>query len=194
AKAAWFRDRESEYALADAVHREYMEKTAPERRLAVAADAEYRTRHPEERLEPLRSTEPEAVTDAERATFWPGEGPGAGRAAETAKDTGQREAKYRLGAGREGEALPAEPTWVREHAERSARAWEKLAQRRAVPVPSEDPDAAYEGMAWPDLLDRERDPLLRPAEIDLRPSAGVLAAAARRAEHQAEADAPEAGG
>ena len=53
AKAAWFRDRESEYTVADAVHREYMEKTAPERRLAVAADAEYRTRHPEERLGPV---------------------------------------------------------------------------------------------------------------------------------------------
>ena len=89
-----------------------------------------------------------------------------------------------------GGALPAEPTWVREDAERSARAWEKLAERKAVPVPSKDPEAVDEGMAWPDLLDRERDPLLRPAEIDLRPSAGVLAAAWR----QAEADAPEAGG
>jgi conjugative relaxase-like TrwC/TraI family protein len=194
AKAAWFRDRESEYALADEVHREYMEKTAPERRLAVAADAEYRTRHPEERLELLRSTEPEAVTDAERATFWPGEEPNAGRAAGAAKEGSQREAEHQACVGREGEALPAEPTWVREDAERVARAREKLAERKAVPVPSEDPEAANEGMAWPDLLDRERDPLLRPAEIGLRPSAGVLAAAWRRVEHQTEADAPEAGG
>ncbi len=213
--AAWFRARESEYALADAVHREYMEKTAPERRLAVAADAEYRARHPEERLEPLRSAEPEAVTDAERAAYWPSGEPDAGRkpeadpeaghwakglaeklaARQAAKDAGQQELGHRAGASREDEeALLTEPSWARKDADHNARAWEKLAEREAVTVPSEDPEARDEGMAWPDLLDRERDPLLHPAEIDMHPSAGVLAAAGRRAERQAEAGAPEAGG
>jgi hypothetical protein len=88
AKAAWFRARESEYAVADAVHREYMERTAPKRRLAVAADAEYRARHPEERLEPLRSAEPDAVTDVERAAFWPGGEPDSGRKPEAHPDAG----------------------------------------------------------------------------------------------------------
>jgi len=84
--------------------------------------------------------------------------------------------------------------WVKELAERNARAQEKLAEREAVKIPSEDPDAVDEGPAWPGLLDRERDPLLHPAEIDMRPSAGVLAEAGRQPQRQAEADGPEAGG
>jgi conjugative relaxase-like TrwC/TraI family protein len=256
-KAAWFRARESEYAVADGVYREYMEKTAPERRLAVAADAEYRNRHPEEKLEPLRSAEPEPVTDEEREAFWPGqdsaerevvrECPGGEREeAEKphwAKDLADRLAAARqtqhkaAAAGRDGQvggqpqgsrrqqatagspdaagqgtAAEADktplgreehkpqheraevPGWVKELAERVVRAQEKLAERQAVHVPSEDPDAEGLGMAWPDLLDRERDPLLHPAELNMRPSAGVLAEAARQAGSQAEAGGPEAGG
>ena len=218
-KAGWLRARESEYAVADGVHREYMEKTAAERRLAVAADAEYRNRHPEERLEPLRSAEPEAITDDEREAFWPGH-------AEARDDAGQQEAQpaephwaaglaERLAARQaakeadsrstpgpgqakdqeaENAAQQAQPPWVKELAERNARAQEKVAEREAVKVPSEDPEATDEGLAWPGLLDRERDPLLHPAEIDLRPSAGVLDEAGRQPQRQAEADGPEAGG
>jgi hypothetical protein len=222
-KAAWFRARESEYAVADAVHRKYMDKTAPERRLAVTADAEYRNRHPAEKLEPLRSAEPEPVTDEERDAFWPNDRnpqrdsgrPNAERQEATephwAKDLAERlaarqaekeaadaappdaaadRADQRRDPGREEPEPVGEPGWVKELAERNTRAQEKLAEREAVQVPSEDPEAEGLGMAWPDLLDRERDPLLHPAELDMRPSAGVLAAANR----QAEAADPEAGG
>jgi hypothetical protein len=220
--AAWFRARESEYAAADAVHREYMEKTAPERRLAVAADAEYRNRHPAEKLEPLRSAEPEPVTDEERDAFWPNERnperdsgrPNAERQEATqphwAKDLAERLAARQAekkaaaaadtGADQDRDARRKEPEsvgepgWVKELAERNARAQEKLAEREAVQVPSEDPEAEGLGMAWPELLDRERDPLLHPAELDMRPSVGVLAAANRQAGHQAEAAEAEAGG
>jgi hypothetical protein len=178
-KAAWLRARETEYAATDAVHREYMEKTAPERRLAVAADAEYRNRHPAERPEPLRSAEAEPVTDEERGALWPGE---------RERERGNR------GERPEPERDRAEePGWVKELAERNARAQKKLAEREAVQVPSEDPEAEDLGLAWPDLLDRERDPLLHPTELDMRPSANVLAVASRQAGHQAEADTPEAG-
>jgi conjugative relaxase-like TrwC/TraI family protein len=218
-KAAWFRARESEYAVADAVHREYMEKTAPERRLAVAADAEYRNRHPAEKLEPLRSVEPEPVTDQERYAFWPnernldrGEHTGAEREEATEPHSAKDLAEWLAARQAEKEAAAAdradqdrdagceepepeqralgEPGWVKELAERNARAQEKLAEREAVQVPSEDPEAEGLGIAWPDLLDRERDPLLHPAELDMRPSAGVLAEASR----QAETADPEAGG
>jgi hypothetical protein len=260
-KAAWFRARESEYTVADGVYREYMEKTVPERRLAVAADAEYRNRHPGEKLEPLRSAEPEPVTVEEREAFWPGqdsaereadrERPG-GESKQTeephwAKDLVDRLAAARqaqqeaAAAGREGQVggqpqgnqrqeatsggpdaarqqIAAEtaaeagkvppgrgqhrpqpgraevPGWATELAERAVRAQEKLAERQAVQVPSEDPEAEGLGMAWPDLLDRERDPLLHPAELTMRPSAGVLAEAARQAGNQAEAGGPEPGG
>jgi conjugative relaxase-like TrwC/TraI family protein len=224
-KAGWFRARETEYAVANGVHREYMEKTAPERHLAVAADAEYRNRHPEEKLEPLRSAEPEAVTDEERQAFWPSHTTAAkdgaehenaereesaephwaaGLAEKLAALQAAKEAESRGGlsqggaedraAGRQQAAQEAEPPWAKELAERNARAQDKLAEREAVKVPSEDPDAGDEGPAWPGLLDRERDPLLHPAEIDLRPSAGVLAEAGRQPLPQAEADGPEAGG
>ena len=68
----------------------------------MAADAEYRNRHPTERPEPLRSAEPEPVTDEERDAFWPnernpergGERPGAEREEATephwAKDLAER--------------------------------------------------------------------------------------------------------
>src|SRR2546430_5457836 len=59
-KARWFPARENEYAVADGLHREYMEKTAPERRLAVAAHAEYPKPHPQGRLETPRSAQPQA--------------------------------------------------------------------------------------------------------------------------------------
>jgi conjugative relaxase-like TrwC/TraI family protein len=226
-KAAWFRARESEYAMADAVHREYMEKSAPERRLAVAADAEYRNRHPAEKLEPLRSAEPEPVTDEERDAFWPNERnperdsghPNTERQEATephwAKDLAERlaarQAEKEAAAAADPDAAadradqdrdsgheepePAgKPGWVKELAERNARAQEKLAEREAVQVPSDDPEAEGLGMAWPDLLDRERDPLLHPAELDMQPSARVLAAANRQAGRQAEAAEPEAGG
>jgi hypothetical protein len=223
--AGWFRARESEYAVADGLHSEYMEKTAPERRLAVAADAEYRNRHPEEQLEPLRSAEPEAVTDEERDAFWPShiaagkDGAGyenaereesaephwaAGLADRLAARQAAKEAESRgspsqgepdnRAAGRQQATQEAEPPWVKELAERNASAQEKLAEREAVRVPSEDPDAGDQGPAWPGLLDRERDPLLHPAEIDMRPSTGVLAEAGRQPQRQAEADGPEAGG
>jgi conjugative relaxase-like TrwC/TraI family protein len=230
-KAAWFRARESEYAVADAVHREYMDKTAPERRLAVAADAEYRNRHPAEKLEPLRSAEPEPITDEERDAFWSnernpergGERLGAEREEATephwAQDLAERlaarhaekeaaaaadpdatadRAEQDREAGREEpepehQAL-GEPGWVKELAERNARAQKKLAEREAVQVPSEDPEAEDLGMAWPDLLDRERDPLLHPAELDMQPSASVLAEASRQSGRQAETADPEAGG
>ncbi len=41
--------------------------TEPQRRLAVAADTELRRRYPEMRMEPLRSAEPEEVTDEQQA-------------------------------------------------------------------------------------------------------------------------------
>src|SRR5262249_37421609 len=138
-------------------------------------------------MEAMTATDPEATTD----------GTGQDRDAEREEPTTAAET-----SDRGAEALPgrehteperdtmAEPGWVKELAERNATAHEKLAEREAVQVPSEDPEAEDRGMAWPDLLDRERDPLLHPAELDMRPSIGVLAEMSR----QAEAGGPEASG
>ncbi len=53
-------------AVADARHREWMQATDGQRRLAVAADSELRRRHPELEIEALRSAEPEPVSEPER--------------------------------------------------------------------------------------------------------------------------------
>src|SRR5260370_30389613 len=49
-----------------------------QRHLAVAADAELRRRHPDQRFSPLRSAEPEPTTETQQAelTLTPGQPPG----------------------------------------------------------------------------------------------------------------------
>jgi hypothetical protein len=64
-----------------------------QRHLAVAADAELRQRHPEQRFTPLRSAEPPAATDAQRA--------------ELSLAAGRRRFAERL-AGRQSLMIPAE--------------------------------------------------------------------------------------
>ena len=62
-----YRDREAVFAAVMDDRHVWEHATARERSIAVAADAEFRRRHPDEHLDPLRSAEPDAVTDAEAA-------------------------------------------------------------------------------------------------------------------------------
>jgi AAA domain/TrwC relaxase len=50
---------------------EWEQATQHSRRLAIAADAELRRRHPSQRIEPLRSAEPETVTETQRQDLEP---------------------------------------------------------------------------------------------------------------------------
>ena len=86
--------------------------TEPQRRLAVAADAELRRRNPEMRIEPLRSAEPEQVTDEQRAEL----------------DVLPEE---------QHEYQP--PAWVRELAEARKAFSEKIAERQSVMEPTKTP-------------------------------------------------------
>ena len=68
------RAQESAYRMQEGIlaglmddRRAWEAATEPQRRLAVAADAELRRRYPEMRIEPLRSAEPDEVTDEQRA-------------------------------------------------------------------------------------------------------------------------------
>jgi hypothetical protein len=61
-----YRKREEIFAGVMDDRAAWEQATAQQRRLAVAADAELRRRHPDQRFEPLRSAEPEPVTTAER--------------------------------------------------------------------------------------------------------------------------------
>ena len=62
-----YRERESVFAGVMADRADWEAATRQQRHLAVAAYAELRRRHPEQRFTPLRSAEPQAATDAQRA-------------------------------------------------------------------------------------------------------------------------------
>ena len=61
-----YQQREQAFAQAMADRQEWEQATAGSRRLAIAADAELRRRHPDGKIEPLRSAEPAPVSDAGR--------------------------------------------------------------------------------------------------------------------------------
>jgi hypothetical protein len=117
--------------------------TEPQRRLAVAADAELRRRNPEMRIEPLRSAEPEQVTDEQRAEL----------------DTPPEE---------QHEYQP--PAWMRELAEARKAFSEKIAERHSVTEPHEDPDHEDLGPAFPSWQQQDRDAVLQPPKPPIRPS------------------------
>jgi len=68
------REREAEFEKTAAVHKEWAASTDAELTMAVKADAEYRQRHPDEELAPLRSAEPEP--DRSAPATWPHKDPG----------------------------------------------------------------------------------------------------------------------
>ena len=61
-----YRQRETVFAAAMADRADWDAATRAQRHLAVAADAELRRRHPEQRFTPLRSAEPQPATQAQR--------------------------------------------------------------------------------------------------------------------------------
>ena len=62
----FYQAREQTFAQAMVARQEWEQATAHSRHLAIAADAELRRRHPDRKIEPLRSAEPAPVGDAER--------------------------------------------------------------------------------------------------------------------------------
>jgi len=62
----FYQQREQAFARAMDDRRKWEQATAQARQLAIAADAELRRRHPNRKIEPLRSAEPAPLSDAER--------------------------------------------------------------------------------------------------------------------------------
>jgi hypothetical protein len=108
-------------------YREWSDRTAGPRLLAVEADAELRRRDPAARIDPLRSAEPAPVPESLPAL--------------------------------DDEAVAAHAAMVTERRE-SFRA--QLEERLGVQVPSEDPDLAPEGEAWPSWQPRETEAVIQP--------------------------------
>jgi predicted RecB family endonuclease len=145
------RMRESAYRMQEGIlaglmddRRAWEAATEPQRRLAVAADAELRRRNPQTRIEPLRSAEPDEVTGEQRAEL-------------DALPDDQHE--YQA------------PAWVRELAEARKAFSEKFADRHSVTQPHEDPDYQDVGQAFPSWQQEDRDAVLQPPKPPIPPSA-----------------------
>ena len=157
AMETFYRAQETELEQTMELRRDWERATEHARRLAVAADAELRRRHPERNLEPLRSAEP-VVTDQERELLALTPGP----------------ESYE----------PLE--WITRLAAERRAVRERLDERKAVRIPSPDPDYEDEGEAWPAWTDRDRDAILQPPKPQMQPAPEVAErAAAGRAEREA---------
>jgi hypothetical protein len=122
--------------------------TVHQRRLAVAADAELRRRHPDQHYPPLRSAEPEPATDSQREelTMTPGG---------QTRELGQ---------------------WIKDLAAAHRSFADRLAERQSLMIPSGDPDYGDLGQAFPPWPGSGKEPILRPPKPDIRPSALVSSA------------------
>jgi hypothetical protein len=101
-----YRDRERVFAEVMADRADWEAATRAQRHLAVAADAELRRRHPQQRFTPLRSAEPPAATDAQLTLTAGPDIPDAGQRIKDL-DAGRRRFAARL-ADRQSLMIPAE--------------------------------------------------------------------------------------
>jgi hypothetical protein len=119
--------------------------TRAQRQLAVAADAELRRRHPGQYFAPLRSAEPEPATGAQRdLALAPDQPPG------------------------------GIDQWITDLAAGHRAFLGKLADRQSQTVPSEDPDYADLGLAFPAWPSPRREPILQPPKPEIPPSPRIL--------------------
>jgi hypothetical protein len=111
------------------------------RRLAIAADNELRRRHPDQKLPPLRSAEPDPVTEAEQAQLelTPG-----GRTTEIAQ-------------------------WIADLKERHASFAQLIADRRSASRVTELDRAAHPGQSLPHLAPIWADAILQPPKPVIEP-------------------------
>ena len=123
-----YRERETVFATTMADRADWEQATRQQRQLAVAADAELRRRHPDQRFAPLRSAEPEPATQAQRDELTM-------TAGEETKEMGQ---------------------WIKDLAAEHQTFADKLAERQSMTIPSEDPDYGDLGQAFPPGTDAAR--------------------------------------
>ena len=141
-----YRQRETVFAQTMADRADWDAATRAQRQLAVAADAELRRRHPGQYFSPLRSAEPEPATAAQRddLALTPDQPPG---------ETGQ---------------------WITDLAAGHRTFAGQLADRQSQTVPSEDPDYADLGPAFPAWTSPRREPILQPPKPEIPPSPRIL--------------------
>jgi hypothetical protein len=138
--------QEDIFATTMADRAEWERATEQTRHLAVAADAELRRRHPDERIEPVRSAEPEPASGTDREQL------------QLAPDK------------RIGEMA----AWVSDLAAQRQAFQQKMAERQVLRVPSEDPEEHDLGPAFPAWTPPERDAILQPPKPEIQPAAKVM--------------------
>ena len=129
-----YRDRERVFAGVMADRADWDAATRAQRHLAVAADAELRRRHPGQRFTPLRSAEPSAAADAQRAELSLAD-------AQDAREVGQ---------------------WIKDLDAGRRRFATRLPDRQSLMLPAEDPDYGDLGQAFPAWTGSSRDAILQP--------------------------------
>ena len=132
------------HAMADRADWEHA--TAHTRQLAIAADAELRRRHPDHNIGPLRSAEPAPASDTDRQELM------------VAPD----------------EKIGDMAAWIRDLAAQRQAFREKLEERQALKVPSEDPDFDDIGPAFPAWTQPDRDAILQPPQPRIQPATKIL--------------------
>jgi hypothetical protein len=145
-----YQQRERAFAQAMADRQEWEHATAGSRHLAIAADAELRRRHPDTKIEPLRSAEPAPVRDTTREQSHPATGKKIAETAALVRDLAAQRQAFRG----------------------------KLGERRGLMVPSEDPDWDDLGQAFPAWQPASQDAILKPPKPQITPSATILQHAA----------------
>jgi conjugative relaxase-like TrwC/TraI family protein len=151
-----YQHREQILAPAMADRQEWERATGQSRRLAIAADAELRRRHPGQKIEPLRSAEPAPASDTVHEQLHPVPD---GKLTETA-------------------------AWIRNPATRRQTFRAKMDERPRLTVPGEDPVWGDPGKAFPVWQASGRDAILQPPRPEIIPSARILQLAAER-DHEA---------
>ena len=147
-----YRAQEETFAATMDHRREWEQATAHSRRLAIAADAELRRRHPGQRIEPLRSAEPVPVSDSERCDLTLAADNKIGQVAQWVQDLAAQRMVFR----------------------------EKLEERQALKIPNEDPDWESFGQAFPGPWTARKDTILQPPKPQITPSAKILQLAAEQ--------------
>jgi hypothetical protein len=155
-----YQRRETVFAAAMADRADWEAATRVQRHLAVAADAELRRRHPEQRFTPLRSAEPQPTTPDQRD-------------------------ELTLTAG---QPIPEMGQWVKDLAASHRAFVQTLAERQSLMVPCEDPDYGDLGQAFPPWPGPVRGAILQPPKPEIRPSPEVLQRAADRDADREAAD------
>jgi len=143
-----YQQQEQAFAQAMTDRQAWEDSTAGSRQLAIAADAELRRRHPDRKIEPLRSAEPAPASGAER------QHPGL------------------LPQQRNGETA-----WIRD-LEAQRQASRAVMNQHKKLAPSQEAGRADPDAASPSMRPPWRDAILQPPAPQITPSAEILRLAA----------------